>query len=147
MCHSELDRIPCLFFFVAWDSGCFWACLAFFPKEFGGSPGNETLAQGAPKPPEFAQPRLSRAKNDTDQIPKFVASRLGKTSHIRTGCGVIIWAKFGLLSCYYYLGQVRFLHNTFCQKHYNIGVSAQFFCKKNARANLRCYYLGQVGHF
>ena len=30
-------------------------------------------------------------------------------------CGVIIWAKFGLLRCYY-LGQVCFLQNTVCQK-------------------------------
>ena len=30
-------------------------------------------------------------------------------------CGVIIWAKFGLLRCYY-LGQVCFLQNTACQK-------------------------------
>ena len=28
-----------------------------------------------------------------------------------------------------------------------IGVSALFFSKQIARANLRCYYLGQVGHF
>ena len=48
--------------------------------------------------------------------------------YIYACCGVIIWAKFGLLRCYY-LGQVWFLQNTVCQKHYKIGVSA-FFLKK-----------------
>ena len=69
------------------------------------------------------------------------------TAYIYIYSGVIIWAKFGLLRCYC-LGQVCFLQNTVCQKkHYKIGVSALFFWKKIARANLRCYYLGQVGHF
>ena len=61
-------------------------------------------------------------------------------------CGVIIWAKFGLLRCYY-LGQVCFLQNTVCQKHYKNRGFSTFSLKKIARANLRCYYLGQVGHF
>ena len=68
--------------------------------------------------------------------------------YIYIGCGVIIWAKFGLLRCYY-LGQVCFLQNTGLSNNtIKIGVSAVFFFeKKIARANLRCYYLGQVGHF
>ena len=48
----------------------------------------------------------------------------------------------------YYLGQVCFLQNTVCQKHYkNIGFSTFFLKNKIARANLRCYNLGLVGHF
>ena len=35
-------------------------------------------------PPEFAQPRLSRAKWHRSNTAKFVASHLGKTSHIGT---------------------------------------------------------------
>ena len=50
--------------------------------------------------------------------------------------GVIIWAKF------------VFYKTLFVKKHYkNRGFSTFFFEKKIARANLRCYYLGQVGHF
>ena len=45
-------------------------------------------------------------------------------------CGVIIWAKFGLLRCYY-LGQVCFLQNTVCQKHYKYRGFSTFFGKKN----------------
>ena len=68
-------------------------------------------------------------------------------------CGVIIWAKFGLLRCYY-LGQVCFLQNTVCQKHYkNRGLSTFFLQKKCARkfevllsgpswSFLRCNQLG-----
>ena len=74
----------------------------------------------------------------------------------------------GLMACiyiyiymlwYYYLGQVwpfevllsgpslLFYKTLFVKKHYNNrGVNT--FCEKEiARANLRCYYLGQVGHF
>ena len=48
-------------------------------------------------------------------------------------CGVVIWAKFGLLRCYY-LGQVCFLQNTVCQKHYkNRGFSTFCFEKNCAR--------------
>ena len=50
--------------------------------------------------------------------------------------GVIIWAKFA------------FYKTLFVKKHYkNRGFSTFFLKKKIARANLRCYYLGQVGHF
>ena len=51
-------------------------------------------------------------------------------THIYICCGVIIWAKFGLLRCHY-LGQVCILQNTVCQKHYKIGVSALCFWKKS----------------
>ena len=47
-------------------------------------------------------------------------------TYIYICCGVIIWAKFGLLRCYY-LGQVCFLQNTVCQKHYKIGAAERFF--------------------
>ena len=49
--------------------------------------------------------------------------------------GVIIWAKFAFY-------KTLFVKNTI-----KIGGSAPFFWKEIARANLRCYYLGQVGHF
>ena len=50
--------------------------------------------------------------------------------------GVIFWAKF------------VFYKTLFVKKHYkNRGFSTFFLKKKIARANLRCYYLGQVGHF
>ena len=39
-------------------------------------------SQRAPNPPEFAQPRLSRAKSHRSNTPKFVASHLCNTSHI-----------------------------------------------------------------
>ena len=39
----------------------------------------------------------------------------GVCIYIYICCAVIIWAKFGLLRCYY-LGQVCFLQNTVCQK-------------------------------
>ena len=46
-------------------------------------------------------------------------------------CGVIIWAKFGLLRCYY-LGQVCFFTKHCLSKNtIKIGVSALFFWKKN----------------
>ena len=64
-----------------------------------------------------------------------------------------------MLWCYY-LGQVwpfevllsgpslLFTKHCLSKTLYKIGVSALFFFeKKIARANLRCYYLGQVGHF
>ena len=64
-----------------------------------------------------------------------------------------------MLWCYY-LGQVwpfevllsgpsLFFYKTlFVKKHYKDGCFSTFFLKKKiARANLRCYYLGQVGHF
>ena len=38
----------------------------------------------APNPPEFAQPRLSRAKWHRSNIPKFAASHLGNPGHIGT---------------------------------------------------------------
>ena len=45
-------------------------------------------------------------------------------------CGVIIWAKFSFLRCYY-LGQVCFLQNIACQeKTIRIGVSAHCFQKQ-----------------
>ena len=51
-------------------------------------------------------------------------------------CGVIIWAKFGLLRCYY-LGQVCFFYKTlFVRKHYKIGVSALLFFEKELRAQI-----------
>ena len=51
-------------------------------------------------------------------------------------CGVIIWAMFGLLRCYY-LGQACFLQNTVCQKHYkNRGFSTFFFVRKKLRAQI-----------
>ena len=47
------------------------------------------------------------------------------------GCGVIIWAKFGLLRCYY-LGQVCFFTKHCLSKNaIKIGVSALFVLKKN----------------
>ena len=64
-----------------------------------------------------------------------------------------------MLWCYY-LGQVWpfevllsgpslfFTKHCLSKKHYkNRGFSTFFLEKKIARANLRCYYLGQVGHF
>ena len=63
-----------------------------------------------------------------------------------------------MLWCYY-LGQVwpfevllsgpsLFFYKTlFVKNTIKIGVSALSFFEKIARANLRCYYLGQVGHF
>ena len=49
-------------------------------------------------------------------------------------CGVIIWAKFGLLTCYY-LGQVAFHQNTVCQtKHYKNRFSALFWKKLCAQS-------------
>ena len=63
-----------------------------------------------------------------------------------------------MLWCYY-LGQVWpfevllsgpslfFTKHCLSKNTIKIGVSALFFLKKIARANLRCYYLGQVGHF
>ena len=58
-------------------------------------------------------------------------------------CGVIIWAKFGLLRCYY-LGQVCFLlQNTVCQKStIQIGVSAHFVLTKNSVRNFELLLSG-----
>ena len=59
----------------------------------------------------------------------------------------------------YYLGQVwpfevllsgpslLFYKTLYVKKQYKNRVSVQFFEKQIARANLRCYYLGHVGHF
>ena len=59
----------------------------------------------------------------------------------------------------YYLGQVWpfevllsgpslfFTKHCLSKNTIKIGVSALWFLEKIARANLRCYYLGQVGHF
>ena len=59
-------------------------------------------------------------------------------------CGVIIWSKFRFFNSYY-LVQVCFFENIVCQKHYKIGVSADWFSKKNTSANLHSYSLVQVG--
>ena len=48
-------------------------------------------------------------------------------------CGVIIWAKFGLMRCYY-LGQVCFYKTLFVKKHYkNRGFSTVFWNKLRAQ--------------
>ena len=85
-------------------------------------------------------------KESKRQVAWIMQTQRSRSMHFC--CGVIIWAKFGLLRCYY-LGQVCFLQKHCLSKNtIKIGVSAFFFCKKKLRrANLRCYYLGQVGHF
>ena len=47
-------------------------------------------------------------------------------------CGVVIWAKFGLLRCYY-LGQVCFFTKHCVKKHNKIGVWALFLKKERAQ--------------
>ena len=67
-------------------------------------------------------------KNDqNDPFGKGV----GMHVYIYICCGVIIWAKFGLLRCYY-LGQACFLQNTVCQKSLNIN---QNLAKTRAKKN------------
>ena len=54
--------------------------------------------QQAPNPPEFAQPRVSRAKWHRSNTPRFVASRRGNTSHIGTNTPKFVPSRWGWLS-------------------------------------------------
>ena len=55
--------------------------------------------------------------------------------YIYACCGVTICAKFGLLRCYY-LGQVCFLQNTVCQKHYKNRGCGTFFFEEKLRVQI-----------
>ena len=55
-------------------------------------------------------------------------------------CGVTIWSKFGLLRGYY-LVQVCFVFNTFCQKHYENWGFSPFLKNKSCVHKFRGYYL------
>ena len=59
-----------------------------------------------------------KTKKKVDKLLTYGGQVIDPTAYIYIyiySCGVIIWAKFGLLRCYY-LGQVCFLQNTVCQK-------------------------------
>ena len=64
---------------------------------------------------EIFKNKKTKKRKNLDQFSTLEKAKIGpvfnSTTHIYICCGVIIWAKFGLLRCYY-LGQVCFL-----QKH------------------------------
>ena len=73
-----------------------------------------------------------------DQLLTYKKAKIGpafnSTAYIYS-CGVIIWAKFGLLRCYY-LGQVCFYKTLFVKKHYKNRGFSTFFFKKTMRAQI-----------
>ena len=73
---------------------------------------------------------LSLCLSDSLYLSIYPFLYLSISISIHICCGVIIWAKFGLLRCYY-LGQVCFLQNTVCQKHYKIRGFSTFVLEKN----------------